>query len=69
MNPSGRGLATSTAAASAFSSRSRSSTRRIAEWSSLASISRKQPRHEPYGKVAVFRDLYGNRWDLIEPKE
>ncbi|MEM9198346.1 MAG: VOC family protein [Pseudomonadota bacterium] len=25
------------------------------------------PRHEPYGKVAVFRDLYGNRWDLIEP--
>ena len=27
------------------------------------------PRDEPYGKVAVFRDLYGNRWDLIEPKE
>ena len=27
-----------------------------------------QPRHEPYGTVAVFRDLYGNRWDLIEPK-
>jgi len=26
-----------------------------------------QPRHEPYGTVAVFRDLYGNRWDLIEP--
>ena len=25
-------------------------------------------RHEPYGTVAVFRDLYGNRWDLIEPK-
>ena len=25
------------------------------------------PRLEPYGKVAVFRDLYGNRWDLIEP--
>jgi len=24
-------------------------------------------RIEPYGKVAVFRDLYGNRWDLIEP--
>ena len=21
---------------------------------------------EPYGKVAVFEDLYGNRWDLIE---
>jgi len=24
------------------------------------------PRDEPYGKVAVFRDLYGNRWDLIQ---
>jgi catechol 2,3-dioxygenase-like lactoylglutathione lyase family enzyme len=24
-----------------------------------------QPRHEPYGTVAVFKDLYGNRWDLI----
>ncbi len=26
------------------------------------------PRHEPYGSVAVFEDLHGNRWDLIEPK-
>ncbi len=25
-----------------------------------------EPRDEPYGRVAVFRDLYGNRWDLIE---
>lgn len=24
------------------------------------------PRQEPYGVVAVFRDLWGNRWDLIE---
>ena len=24
------------------------------------------PRSEPYGKVAVFADLYGNRWDLVE---
>jgi len=23
---------------------------------------------EPYGTVAVFADLYGNLWDLIEPK-
>lgn len=23
------------------------------------------PRHEPYGTVAVFRDIFGNRWDLI----
>ena len=25
-----------------------------------------EPRIEPYGKVAVFRDPWGNRWDLIE---
>jgi catechol 2,3-dioxygenase-like lactoylglutathione lyase family enzyme len=24
------------------------------------------PRQEPHGTVAVFRDLYGNKWDLIE---
>ena len=29
---------------------------------------REQPRHEPYGTVAVFEDLYGNAWDLLEPK-
>ncbi|WP_432138047.1 MULTISPECIES: VOC family protein [unclassified Streptomyces] len=26
-----------------------------------------EPRHEPYGSVAVFQDLYGNRWDLLQP--
>lgn len=26
------------------------------------------PRHEAYGRVVVFEDLYGNRWDLIEPQ-
>ncbi len=25
-----------------------------------------EPRHETYGTVVVFEDLYGNRWDLIE---
>lgn len=25
------------------------------------------PRDEPYGRVAVFEDLYGNKWDLIAP--
>jgi RimJ/RimL family protein N-acetyltransferase len=25
------------------------------------------PRVEPYGTVAVFTDLYGNRWDLLQP--
>jgi uncharacterized glyoxalase superfamily protein PhnB len=23
------------------------------------------PRAEPYGHVAVFKDLYGNKWDLL----
>jgi catechol 2,3-dioxygenase-like lactoylglutathione lyase family enzyme len=27
-----------------------------------------QPRLEEYGTVAVFEDLYGNRWDLIGPR-
>ena len=26
------------------------------------------PREESYGTVAVFRDLYGNLWDLLQPK-
>jgi catechol 2,3-dioxygenase-like lactoylglutathione lyase family enzyme len=30
-------------------------------------VFREAPRHEPYGMVAVFEDLYGNAWDLIEP--
>ncbi len=25
------------------------------------------PRSEPYGRVAVFRDIAGNRWDLLGP--
>ncbi|MEU6406606.1 VOC family protein [Streptomyces sp. NPDC046985] len=25
------------------------------------------PRHEPYGTVAVFEDLYGTEWDLLQP--
>ncbi|MGF6710619.1 catechol 2,3-dioxygenase-like lactoylglutathione lyase family enzyme [Luteibacter sp. W1I16] len=27
---------------------------------------REEPRHEPYGTVAVFEDIYGNGWDLIQ---
>jgi catechol 2,3-dioxygenase-like lactoylglutathione lyase family enzyme len=26
-----------------------------------------QPREEKYGTVAVFQDLYGNKWDLLGP--
>lgn len=28
----------------------------------------REPKVEPYGKVCVFEDLYGNLWDLIEQK-
>lgn len=27
-----------------------------------------EPRHEPYGRVAVFVDVAGNRWDLLGPR-
>lgn len=27
-----------------------------------------EPRDEAYGTVAVFEDLYGNKWDLLELK-
>jgi catechol 2,3-dioxygenase-like lactoylglutathione lyase family enzyme len=29
----------------------------------------RQPKVEPYGTVAVFKDLYGNLWDLLQPNE
>jgi len=28
----------------------------------------REPKTEAYGTVAVFEDLYGNRWDLVEPR-
>lgn len=28
----------------------------------------REPKEEPYGTVAVFEDLYGNKWDLLELK-
>ncbi|ASM51360.1 hypothetical protein PESP_a3564 [Pseudoalteromonas espejiana DSM 9414] len=31
-------------------------------------IFHEKPRIEPYGTVAVFEDLYGNKWDLIQQK-
>ena len=38
-----------------------------AAWSAAGVIFREAPRHETYGKVVVFEDIYGNAWDLIEP--
>lgn len=29
----------------------------------------REPRDEPYGRVAVFADLYGNLWDLVQLRE
>ena len=29
--------------------------------------STRAPKREPYGTVAVFKDLYGNLWDLLQP--
>lgn len=29
----------------------------------------REPKEEAYGKVAVFRDLYGNLWDLVQFSE
>jgi hypothetical protein len=26
----------------------------------------REPKQEPYGTVAVFKDLYGNLWDLVQ---
>ena len=29
----------------------------------------REPKNEAYGTVAVFRDLYGNLWDLLQPTD
>jgi catechol 2,3-dioxygenase-like lactoylglutathione lyase family enzyme len=41
--------------------------RDFAEWTARGVVFREQPRHEAYGTVAVFEDVYGNAWDLIQP--
>lgn len=40
--------------------------RDYAAWSAKGVTFVEDPRNEEYGKVVVFEDLYGNRWDLIE---
>jgi catechol 2,3-dioxygenase-like lactoylglutathione lyase family enzyme len=37
-------------------------------WSSRGVQFEGTPRAESYGRVVVFVDIYGNRWDLIEPQ-
>ena len=29
----------------------------------------REPKEEEYGTVVVFEDLYGNTWDLLQPKQ
>jgi len=41
--------------------------RDYANWSARGVKFREQPRHEVYGTVAVFEDLYSAPWDLIQP--
>lgn len=43
--------------------------RTVAEWTERGVRFAEQPRLEAYGKVVVFLDLLGNRWDLIEPAQ
>lgn len=40
-----------------------------AAWTAAGVTFREAPRSEAYGTVAVFEDLYGNAWDLIQPTE
>jgi catechol 2,3-dioxygenase-like lactoylglutathione lyase family enzyme len=41
--------------------------RDFAEWTTRGVKFHEQPRREVYGTVAVFEDVYGNTWDLIQP--
>lgn len=39
------------------------------DWAQMSAAGvhfREEPRHEAYGTVAVFEDLYGNAWDLLQ---
>jgi len=39
-----------------------------ARFSAAGAVFTEAPRAEPYGTVAVFRDRFGNLWDLLQPK-
>ena len=41
--------------------------RDFAEWTARGVNFHEQPRREAHGTVAVFEDVYGNTWDLIQP--
>ena len=39
-----------------------------ARFSAGGAVFTEASRHEPYGTVAVFRDRFGNLWDLLQPR-
>lgn len=39
-----------------------------ARFEAAGAVFTEAPRHEIYGTVAVFRDRFGNLWDLLQPK-
>ncbi len=41
--------------------------RDVVAWRARGVVFVREPAAQPYGQVAVFRDLYGNLWDLIQP--
>jgi catechol 2,3-dioxygenase-like lactoylglutathione lyase family enzyme len=43
--------------------------RDYSEYVARGVVFRRTPKEEPYGTVAVFEDLYGNLWDLLQLKE
>lgn len=43
--------------------------RDYAAFSARGLVFRETPRHESYATVAVFEDLYGNLWDLLQPTQ
>jgi predicted enzyme related to lactoylglutathione lyase len=32
-------------------------------------VATEEPRNEPHGRVIILEDVYGNRWDVIEPTD
>lgn len=42
--------------------------RDYAGYQSKGVVFTRPPREMPYGTVAVFQDIYGNLWDLVQPK-
>jgi catechol 2,3-dioxygenase-like lactoylglutathione lyase family enzyme len=42
--------------------------RDVARYKAVGVVFVREPREQPYGTVAVFEDLYGNLWDLLQPR-